>query len=56
VFQAQQTAMMAVLMAASRTQLPQIQLPGTSSVRPPTPVPQPSGFQSQSQPPLQLPA
>jgi hypothetical protein len=51
-FQAQQTAMMAAL----GIQLPQIQLPGTFSVRPPTPVPQPSGFQSQSQPPLQLPA
>ena len=50
-FQAQQTAMMAALMAASGIQLPQIQLPGTSSVRPPTPAPQ-----SQSQPPLQLPA
>jgi len=47
---------MAALMAASGIQLPQIQLPVTSSVRPPTPVPQPSGFQSQSQPPLQLPA
>ena len=44
--------MMAALMAASGIQLPQIQLPGTSSVRPPTPVSQPS----QSQPPLQLPA
>jgi len=43
-FQAQQTAMMAALMTASGIQLPQIQLPGTSSVRPPTPVPQPSGF------------
>lgn len=55
-FQAQQTAMMAALMAASGIQLPQIQLPNTSSVRPPTPVSQPSQFQSQSQPPLQLPA
>jgi len=44
--------MMAALMAASGIQLPQIQLPGTSSVRPPTLVSQPS----QSQPPLQLPA
>jgi len=43
--------MMAALMAASGIQLPQIQLPGTSSVRPPTPAPQ-----SQSQQPLQLPA
>jgi len=50
-FQAQQTAMMAALMAASGIQLPHIQLPGTSSIRPPTPAPQ-----SQSQPPLQLPA
>ena len=51
-FQAQQTTMMAVLMAALGIQLPQIQLPGTSSVRPPTLVSQPSHFQSQSQPPL----
>ena len=42
---------MAALMAASGIQLPQIQLSGTSSVRPPTPAPQ-----SQSQQPLQLPA
>jgi len=47
--------MMAALMAASGIQLPQIQLPGTSSVRPPTLVPQPSGLQSPSQLPLQLP-
>ncbi|XP_021319202.1 cell wall integrity and stress response component 4-like [Sorghum bicolor] len=33
-------------MAASGIQLPQIQLSGTSSIRPPTLVPQPSGFQS----------
>jgi len=52
-FQAQQTAMMAALMAASGIQIPQIQLPGTSSVRPPTPAPQ---TQSQSQQPFQLPA
>jgi len=44
-------AMMAALMAASGIQLPQVQLPGTSSVRPPTPAPP-----SQSQQPLQLPA
>ena len=44
---------MAALMAASGIQLPQIQLPGTSSVRPPTPAPQ---TQSPSQQPLQLPA
>jgi len=44
---------MAALMAASVIQLPQIQLPGTSTVRPPTPAPQ---TQSQSQQPLQLPA
>ena len=44
-------AMMATLMAASGIQLPEIQLLGTLSVRPPTPAPQ-----SQSQPPLQLPA
>jgi len=50
-FQAQQTAMMAALMAASGIQLPQIQLLGTSSVRPSTPDPQ-----SQSQQPPQLPA
>ena len=50
-FQAQQTAMMAALMAASGIQLPQ--LPGTSSVRLPTPAPQ---TQSPSQQPLQLPA
>ena len=50
-FQVQQTAMMAALMAASGIQLPQIQLPGTLSIRPPTPAPQ-----SQSQPPLELPA
>ena len=43
--------MMAALMAASRIQLPQIQIPGTSSVRPSTPAPQ-----SQSQQPLQFPA
>ena len=43
--------MMAALMAASGIQLPQIQLPVTSSVRPPTPAPQ-----SQSQQPFQLPA
>ena len=49
VFQAQQTAMMAALMAASGIQIPQIQLPGTSTVRPPTPAPQ---TQSQSQQPL----
>jgi hypothetical protein len=54
-FQAQQTAMMATLMAVIGIQLPQVQLPGTSSVRPLTPVLQPSGLQSQSQPPLQLP-
>ena len=42
--------MMAALMAASGIQLPQIQLPGTSSVRPSTPAPQ-----SQTQQPLQLP-
>ena len=41
---------MAALMAASGIQLPQIQLPGTSSVRPSTPAPQ-----SQTQQPLQLP-
>ena len=35
-FQAQQTAMMADLMAASGIQLPQIQIPDTSSVRPST--------------------
>jgi len=40
-------------MAASGIQLPQ--LLDTSSVRPPTPLSQPSHFQSQSQPPLQLP-
>ena len=45
-FQAQQTVMMAALMAASG-----IQLPGTSFVRPSTLAPQ-----SQSQQPLQLPA
>jgi len=39
-FHAQQTAMMAALMAPSGIQIPQIQLPGTSSVRPPTPAPQ----------------
>ena len=50
-FQAQQTAMMAALMAASGIQILQIQLPGTSLVRPPTPAPQ-----SQSQQSLQLPA
>jgi len=50
-FQAQQTAMMAALMAALGIQIPQIQLPGTSSVRPSTPAPQ-----SQSQQPPQLPA
>jgi len=55
-FQAQQTALMAALMAASGIQLQQIQLPGTSSMRPPTLVLYPSGLQSQSQPPLQLPA
>ena len=55
-FQAQQTAKMVALMAASGIQLPQIQLPGTSSVRSLTLVSQPSQFQSQSQPPLQLPA
>jgi len=44
---------MAALMAASGIQIPQIQLRGTSSVRPPTPVPQ---NQSQYQQPLQLPA
>ena len=43
--------MMAALMAAFGIQLPQIQLLGTSSVRPSTPVPP-----SQSQQPLQLPA
>ena len=43
--------MMAALMAASGIQILQVQLPGTSSVRPPTPAPQ-----SQSQQPLQLPA
>jgi len=42
---------MADLMAASGIQLPQIQILGTSSVRPSTPAPQ-----SQSQQPLQLPA
>ena len=41
------------MMAASGIQIPQIQLPGTSSVRPPTPAPQ---TQSQSQQTLQLPA
>ena len=41
-------------MAALRIQLPHVQLLGTSSVRPPTPVLQPSGLQSQSQPQLQL--
>jgi hypothetical protein len=40
-------------MAASGIQIPQIQLPCTSSVRPPNPAPQ---TQSQSQQPLQLPA
>jgi len=48
-FEAQQTAMM----AASGIQIPQIQLPGTSTVRPPTLAPE---TQSQSQQPLQLPA
>jgi len=38
-FQAQQTAMMAALVASSGIQLPQIQLPGSSTVRPPTPAP-----------------
>jgi len=52
-FQAQQTAMMAAIMAASGIQIPQIQLPGTSTVRPPTPAPQ---TQSQSEQPLQLSA
>ena len=47
-FQAQQTVMIATLMAASVIQLTQIQLPGNSSVRPPSPVSQPS----QSQLPL----
>jgi len=55
-FQAQETTMMAALMAATGIQLPQVQLLGTSSVRTLTPVLQPSGLQSQSQPPLQLPA
>ena len=50
-FQAQQMTMMATLMAASGIQLSQIQLPGTSSVRPSTLAPQ-----SQSQQPLLLPA
>jgi len=45
--------MMVAIMAASGSQIPQIQLPGTSTVRPPTPAPQ---TQSQSQLPLQLPA
>ncbi|XP_021303818.1 lysine-rich arabinogalactan protein 17-like [Sorghum bicolor] len=40
-------------MAASGIQIPQIQLPSTSTIRPPTPAPQ---TQSQSQQPLQLPA
>ena len=39
-------------MAALGIQIPQIQLPGTSTVRPPTPAPP---TQSQSQQPLQLP-
>jgi len=52
-FQAQQIAMMAALMAALGIQIPQIQLPGTSTVRPPTLAPQ---TQSQSQQPFQLPA
>jgi len=52
-FQAQQTVMMAAIMAASGIQIPQIQLPGTLTVRPPTPAPP---TQSQSQQPLQLPA
>jgi len=45
--------MMAAIMAASGIQIPQIQLPGTLNVRPPTPAPQ---TQSQSQQSLQLPA
>ena len=47
---------MAALMVATWITLPQVQLLGTSLVRPLTPAVQPSGLQSQSQPPLQLPA
>jgi hypothetical protein len=55
-FQAQQTPMMAALMVVRGIQLPQVQLSGTSTIRPPTPVLQPSGLQSQSHPSLQLSA
>jgi len=55
-FEAQLTAMMAALMATLGIQLPQGAASRHLFGQAPDPVLQPSGLQSQSQPPLQLPA